>query len=111
MYAIIQTGGKQYRVQPGDQLKVEKIEGQPGDEITIDKILAVNSPNGITLGTPLVQDAAVNATILKTARDRKIIVFKKKRRHGYHKKQGHRQWFTLLRIDSITTCPQEKQET
>jgi large subunit ribosomal protein L21 len=101
MYAIIQTGGKQYKVQAGDHLKVEKLEGDPGTEIKLDKVLALQTPEGLTLGKPLVDDAAVNATIVRTARDRKIIVFKKKRRHGYHKKQGHRQWFTLLRIDSM----------
>jgi large subunit ribosomal protein L21 len=101
MYAIIQTGGKQYKVQAGDQLKVEKLEGDPGTEIKLDKVLALQTSEGLTLGKPVVENAAVNATIVRTARDRKIVVFKKKRRHGYHKKQGHRQWFTLLRIDSM----------
>lgn len=101
MYAIIQTGGKQYKVQPGDHLKVEKIEGDPGTEIRLDKVLAMQTSEGLTLGQPLVENAAVNATIVRTARDRKIIVFKKKRRHGFHKKQGHRQWFTLLKIESM----------
>jgi large subunit ribosomal protein L21 len=101
MYAIIQTGGKQYKVEPGNHLKVEKIEGDPGAEITFDKVLAMQTSEGLTLGKPLVENAAVNATIVRTARDRKIIVFKKKRRHGFHKKQGHRQWFTLLRIESL----------
>jgi len=103
MYAIVQTGGKQYKVQPGDQLKVEKIDGDPGTQVGLDKVLAVSGGEGINLGTPFLQDTAVEATILRTARDRKIIVFKKKRRHGYHKKQGHRQWYTLLRIDAIAS--------
>jgi len=102
MYAIVQTGGKQYKVQPGDQVRVEKLNGEPGSLVELDSVLAVASDEGIDLGTPLVQDARVEATILKTARNRKIVVFKKKRRQGYHKKQGHRQWFTLLRIDAIT---------
>lgn len=101
MYAIVQTGGKQYKVQPGDQLKVEKLKGEPGSHVELESVLAVATDEGIDLGTPVVQDARVQATILKTARDRKIVVFKKKRRQGYHKKQGHRQWFTLLRIDAI----------
>lgn len=101
MYAIIQTGGKQYRVQPGDRLKVEKLPGEPGTEIQLEQVLAVGSDQGITLGRPTVEGARVSATILRTARDRKIIVFKKKRRQGYHKKQGHRQWFTLLAVNSI----------
>jgi large subunit ribosomal protein L21 len=101
MYAIVQTGGKQYKVQTGDQVKVEKLVGEPGSEIQLDQVLAVATDQGLALGKPLLTDARVNATIVRTARDRKVIVFKKKRRHGYHKKQGHRQWFTLLRIDTI----------
>lgn len=106
MYAIVQTGGKQYRVQTGDQIRVEKIEGEPGTEIVLDKILAVADDGGIKLGTPLVESQVVKATILRTDRNRKIVVFKKKRRKAYHKKQGHRQWFTLLRIDSIASTPE-----
>jgi large subunit ribosomal protein L21 len=101
MYAIVQTGGKQYKVQTGDQVKVEKLVGEPGSEIHLDQVLAVASEQGLALGKPTLPEARVNATIVRTARDRKVIVFKKKRRHGYHKKQGHRQWYTLLRIDSI----------
>ena len=94
MYAIVQTGGKQYKVQTGDQVKVEKLVGEPGSEIELDQVLAVATPEGLTLGKPLLTEARVKATIVRTARDRKIIVFKKKRRQGYHKKQGHRQWYT-----------------
>lgn len=101
MYAIVQTGGKQYKVQTGDQVKVEKLIGEPGSEIELNQVLAVATPEGLTVGKPLLTEASVKATIVRTARDRKIIVFKKKRRQGYHKKQGHRQWFTLLRIDAI----------
>ncbi len=101
MYAIIQTGGKQYKIQPGDQVKVEKIEGAPGAEIKLDQVLAVQNENGINLGNPLVDAASISATIVRTAKDRKVLVFKKKRRHGHQKKQGHRQWFTLLRINAI----------
>lgn len=105
MYAIVQTGGKQYKVQPGDQVKVEKLNGEPGTLIELDQVLAMATDEGLNLGTPLIQDARVKATIVKTTRDRKIVVFKKKRRKGYHKKQGHRQWFTLLRIDEIAKAP------
>jgi large subunit ribosomal protein L21 len=101
MYAIVQTGGKQYKVQTGDQLKVEKLVGEPGSEVQLDQVLAVATPEGLALGKPLLTEACVKATIVRTARDRKIIVFKKKRRQGYHKKQGHRQWYTLLKIDTI----------
>ncbi|HMK35203.1 MAG TPA: 50S ribosomal protein L21, partial [Desulfomonilaceae bacterium] len=97
----------QYKVQTGEHLKVEKLEGEPGTEITLGNVLALQTSEGLSLGKPLVENASVNATIVRTARDRKIIVFKKKRRHGYHKKQGHRQWFTLLRIDSFVV-PQDQ---
>jgi large subunit ribosomal protein L21 len=101
MYAIVQTGGKQYKVQAGDQIKVEKLGAEPGDQINLDQVLAVADADSITVGSPVIEDALVKATIVRTARDRKIIVFKKKRRHGFKKKQGHRQWYTLLRIDSV----------
>lgn len=111
MYAIIQTGGKQYRVQPGEQLKVEKIPGEPGAEIAFDTVLALSTPNGIELGKPFLDNTSVKATIMRTARDRKIVVFKKKRRKGYHKKQGHRQWYTLLKIqDIVPSSPSEMTE-
>ncbi len=103
MYAIIQTGGKQYRVEPGDQLKVEKLVGEPGTQVNLDQVLALTTGDELNLGTPLIEGARVNATIVRTARDRKIVVFKKKRRQGYHKKQGHRQWYTLLKINSFMT--------
>jgi len=101
MYAIVQTGGKQYKVQAGDQLKVEKLKGEPGDQVDFDKILAIGTSEGIKVGKPFITDAAVTATIIRTARDRKIVVFKKKRRKAYDKKQGHRQWYTLLKIQGI----------
>ncbi len=112
MYAIVQTGGKQYKVDPGAYIKVEKLHGEPGTQIDLDTVLAVSGDDGLTLGAPAIDDAVVKATIVRTARDRKIIVFKKKRRKGYHKKQGHRQYYTLLRIDDIVTggsvTPQEQ---
>lgn len=101
MYAIIQTGGKQYKVQTGDQVKVEKVNGDPGTEVQLDQVLAVADADGIKLGSPMLAGALVKATVMRTARDRKVIVFKKKRRKSFDKKQGHRQWYTLLRIDSI----------
>jgi large subunit ribosomal protein L21 len=101
MYAIVQTGGKQYKVEAGDQVKVEKLEGEPGDKVDFDKVLAIGTSEGINLGQPFIKDASVTATIIRTARDRKIIVFKKKRRKAYDKKQGHRQWYTLLKIQGI----------
>ncbi|MBM3298906.1 MAG: 50S ribosomal protein L21 [Deltaproteobacteria bacterium] len=102
MYAIVQSGAKQYKVKPGDQVKVERLDGEPGATIEIDRVLAVATPDGLQLGRPVIQDARVHATIVRTTKDRKIIVFKKKRRKAFDKKQGHRQWFTLLRINEIS---------
>jgi len=101
MYAIVQTGGKQYKVEPGDLLKVEKLAGDPGVEVELDKVLAVSDGSALTLGSPFVENAVVRATIVRTARGPKLVVFKKKRRKAYQKKQGHRQYYTLLRIDAI----------
>jgi large subunit ribosomal protein L21 len=101
MYAVIETGGKQYKVAPGDFLKVEKLEAQTGDQIELDQVLAVSGDDGLSIGEPKLDGAKVKATVLRTAKGKKIVVFKKKRRKGYKKKQGHRQWSTLLRIDEI----------
>lgn len=101
MYAIVQTGGKQYKVQPGENVKVERLQADEGSQIQLNDVLAVSEESGLLVGSPFVPNAFVNATVLRTDKDRKIIVFKKKRRKGYHKKQGHRQWYSLLRIDNI----------
>ena len=101
MYAIVQTGGKQYKVAPGDQLKIEKVPGEPGEVVELSQVLAVVDEQGPTFGTPLLENVSVKARMIRTARDRKIIVFKKKKRQGYHKKQGHRQWYSLLKVEEI----------
>ena len=90
--AIVQTGGKQYKVEAGDQVKVEKLKGEPGDKVDFDKVLAIGSSEGINIGQPFIKDASVTATIIRTARDRKIIVLKKNAERRTDKKQGHRQW-------------------
>ena len=97
MYAVIKTGGKQYKVASGDVLKIEKIAGEAGKEVVFNEVLAI----GETVGTPLVAGASVKATVLKQARDAKIIVFKKKRRQNYRRKNGHRQSITLVKITEI----------
>lgn len=103
MYAIIKTGGKQYRVAPGQTLRVEKLEGEKGDSVRLEQVLLLGGGEGETrIGRPFIDGAAVEAQIVRQARDRKIIVFKKKRRKGYHKKQGHRQAFTELKITGIS---------
>ena len=97
MFAIIKTGGKQYRVKKDDVLLVEKIEGKDGAKISFDEVLAV----GDKVGAPTVKGASVAAEIVKQARGEKVIVFKKIRRHGYKRKNGHRQDLTLVKITDI----------
>ena len=100
MYAVVQTGGKQLRVAPGDVVRVELLEGSPGDQITLDRVLLVGGDE-IKVGTPQVEGAKVVATIQGEIKGPKLSVFKKKRRKRYRVTQGHRQRYTELRIDSI----------
>jgi len=100
MYAIIATGGKQYKVAEGDIIKVEKLGVEAGGTVTFDKVLAVNNGE-LTIGCPTVEGAAVTATVVKEGKGKKVIVYKYKRKTGYHKKKGHRQLFTQVKIDKI----------
>ena len=103
MFAIIRTGGKQYRVAPNDVLKVEKLDGAAGDTITFSDVLAVSSAvGGTTVGTPLVANATVSATVVAQDRLDKVIIFKKRRRQNSRRKNGHRQHVTVLRVSAIT---------
>ncbi len=97
MYAVIKTGGKQYRVTSGDVLKIEKISGEEGKEVVFNEVLAL----GDVIGNPLVANASVKALVLKQAKDKKIVVFKKKRRQNYRRKNGHRQNITLVKITDV----------
>ncbi|WP_022854164.1 50S ribosomal protein L21 [Thermodesulfatator atlanticus] len=101
MYAVIKTGGKQYKVKPGDTLRVEKLPGDPGQEIEITDVLLVAEGDNLKVGQPTVEGAKVVATILEQGRSKKIIVFKKKRRKNYKKKRGHRQYYTEIQIKEI----------
>jgi len=101
MYAVIKTGGKQYRVQAGDVLVVEKLEGEPGAEVSFGDVLMLGDGDAVTLGAPLVDGATVSATLIETRRGEKIKVFKKIRRQGYRRTQGHRQSETVLRVTGI----------
>ena len=112
MYAVVATGGKQYRVSPGDRIEVEKLAGEVGQTIALDHVMMVGGGEGaVNIGTPTLDDAWVEAQILDQKRGKKIIVFKHKRRKGYRRKQGHRQSLTALRITGIHTdgAPQEAQ--
>jgi large subunit ribosomal protein L21 len=102
MYAVIKTGGKQYRVTQGETLKVETIAGEAGSAIVLDKVLAVGSGDTLTVGKPLVRGASVQATIVSHGRGDKVRIFKMKRRKHYQKHQGHRQNYTEIRIDGIS---------
>ncbi|NMC26701.1 MAG: 50S ribosomal protein L21 [Syntrophomonadaceae bacterium] len=101
MYAIIQTGGKQYRVQEGDILKIEKLEGEAGDKLILDQVLMVKDDNGTRIGTPTVNDAQVTVEVIEQGREKKIVVYKYKRRKNYRRKQGHRQAYTKVIVQKI----------
>ncbi len=101
MYAVIRTGGKQYLVSQGDFVKVEKLPGEVGEEVVFEDVLLVSDGGELKVGRPRVEGARVKGTIVEQARDKKIIVFKMKRRKGYRKKQGHRQYYTGVRVEAI----------
>ena len=101
MYAIIVTGGKQYKVSEGDEIRVEKLDVEPGKDITFDNVIAVNDGNALKVADD-VSSAKVSATVVEQGRAKKVVVYKYKRKTGYHKKNGHRQPFTTVKIDKIT---------
>ena len=100
MYAIIATGGKQYKVAEGDVLKIERLDVAAGEAVTFDQVLAVNNGD-LKIGCPTVSGATVSATVVKEGKSKKVIVYKYKRKTGYHKKNGHRQLFTEVKIEKI----------
>jgi large subunit ribosomal protein L21 len=101
MYAVIKTGGKQYKVIPGEKLKVEQIPAEVGAQIVLDQVLLVGDESSVRLGQPIVAGATVTATVLGHGRGDKVKIFKMRRRKHYQKHQGHRQGFTELKIDGI----------
>ncbi|MBO9609227.1 MAG: 50S ribosomal protein L21 [Paenibacillaceae bacterium] len=101
MYAIIETGGKQYKVQEGDVLYIEKLESGEGDSVSFDRVLLVSKDSGVTVGSPLVAGATVSAKVEKHGKGKKIIVYKYKAKKNYRRKQGHRQPYTKVVIDKI----------
>lgn len=101
MYAVIKTGGKQYRVEQGDLLKVEKIEVATGDKLTFDEVLLVADGDNVKVGQPVLDGAKVEAEVVSQGRHKKIRIVKFRRRKHYRKQQGHRQWFTEVKITAI----------
>ena len=104
MYAIVDIAGKQYKVSEGDKLKVASLNQKTGSGINFDTVLLTDNGKSVIVGTPSIKGANVSATIIEHGRDRKILVYKKKRRKGYQRKNGHRQGFTLLEINKIKTA-------
>lgn len=101
MFAIVRSGGKQLRVQEGDNVRVEKLPGEVGDKVVINEVLLVGGAEGVRIGRPLVEGAQVTARIVRHAKHRKVLVFKYKKRVNYRRKRGHRQHYTALEIESI----------
>jgi len=107
MYAVIKTGGKQYRVQPGDLLVVEKLEGEPGASVAFGDVLMLGDGEAVTVGAPTVDGASVAATLIETRKGDKVKIFKKIRRQGYRRTRGHRQTESVLRVTGITAGGKE----
>ena len=103
MYAIVETGGKQYRVEPGEVIQLEKVPTDVGQTIELDQVRLVHGDSGVVIGQPLVEGARVTAEVVRQGRTRSITIFKKKRRKNYRRTKGHRQYFTQVRITGITT--------
>jgi large subunit ribosomal protein L21 len=110
MFAVIRTGGKQYKVAKDDVISVEKLRGEPGVTIEFDEVLMIGEGAEVAAGTPLIAGASVSATVVKQTRAPKVIVFKKKRRHNYRRKKGHRQQQTVLRIAEIRGAGASRHE-
>jgi large subunit ribosomal protein L21 len=108
MFAVIRTGGKQYKVAPDDVIAIERIAAEPGSEIELGEVLMLGDGASLTIGSPLVDGARVAATVLDQNKADKVIIFKKKRRQGYHRLKGHRQLQTVLRITEILAAGQAK---
>ncbi len=107
MYAVIKTGGKQYRVRAGDLLVVEKLDGAPGAKLSFDEVLMIGEGAAVTMGAPMIEGALVSATLVETRKGEKIKVFKKIRRQGYRRTRGHRQFQSVLRVTGIAGAGQE----
>ena len=101
MYAVVKTGGKQYRVSENDVIRVEKLDLEAGSKVKLDNVLLIGDDKKITVGAPLINGASVEATVVEQMRDRKVLIFKKIRRHNYRRSKGHRQHLTVLKVNKI----------
>ncbi len=108
MFAIINIAGKQFRVEEGDQIKVPHLSTDVGRSLAFDKVLLINDGKKVQLGSPLLSNASISATVVEHGRGKKIRIFKKKRRKGYRRNNGHRQNYSLIKIDSISTTSKKK---
>jgi len=101
MYAVFQTGGKQFRAEPGNRIRIPSLKAEPGSTITFDRVLVASDGSAVSVGAPLLEGASVTAEVLRHGRNKKVIVFKRKRRKGYCLKKGHRQKFTEVRVSQV----------
>jgi large subunit ribosomal protein L21 len=101
MHAVFRTGGKQFRAEPGERIRIPSLEAEAGDVVTFDDVLLLSDGESVTVGVPVVAGASVKAEVVAHGRGPKVIVFKRKRRKGYRRKQGHRQGYTEIRVDEI----------
>lgn len=101
MYAVVESGGKQHQVKPGEQIRVEKLDAEVGSRVEFDKVLMLNRDGNVEVGSPYVDGARVTGTVTEQGRSPKVLVFRKKRRKGYRRTRGHRQSFTAVRIEKI----------
>ena len=112
MFAIVNIAGKQYRVAKGDQIKVARLDTESGENVKFDQVLLTDDGKNVQVGAPTVKGASVSGTVLDNGRNPKVIVFKKKRRKGYRRKNGHRQDYSLIQIDEIfASAPKKKVST
>src|SRR5690554_278176 len=102
MYAVIETGGKQYKVQEGDIISIEKLNAKAGDEVTFDKVLVLNDGNTLQVGAPILEAAKVVGSVVENGKGKKVIIYKYKAKKDYRKKQGHRQPYTMVKIESLS---------
>lgn len=100
-FAVIAAGGRQYRVAPGDRLRVDRLGKTTGEAVTFDRVLMIGSEAGVRVGTPMLAGAVVRGQVIDELRDRKVMIFKKRKTKTYRKMRGHRQWYTLVHIDAI----------